>query len=442
MKPSKIKTERRLDTTNNKALEVQTFGEANDYPQVVAEIVAASITGASCQDVYRKFIAGRGFAQAVFLKAVVNGEGQTANDVLNDVADDLSHFGGFALHVNYNAAYRITSVHAFPFETLRFEQLDKDGRFERLRYHPDWGKRNTARRQFNIKDAVWYDFFDPDPDTIARQVAEAGGWNGYRGQILYWSRAGERVYPTPIYAAALVPMSTESGLGNVAYRNVRNNFLPSGMILDHDNTAESEGQEEEVKKEVREFQGDENAGKLLYINVRDGATAPEFVPFEAKSYDKEFDKTEDIVPDKIGRAFNQPPILRAKDVGGNFGQDTMKNAYNYYNSITETEREVVSGVFARIFGLWAEEGINPDNDYSILPKVYQVNVTLAERLGDNSTEKVLEVLKDGSLDRGAKEATLKYVYGLEDDEAGRLLDAYANVKPSTTTPPEGGAPTI
>ena len=439
MKPSRIKTEKRLDTTNNRSLEIQTYGENNDYPQLVVEIVAASITGAACQDIYRKFIAGRGFAQAVFREVVVNSEGQTANDLLNDVSDDLSKLGGLAIHVNYNANFRITSATAFPFETLRLEQLDKDGRSKgRLRYHPDWGKRNTSRRKFTLDDAIWYDIFDPRPEVIAKQVAEAGGWNAYRGQVLYYSRAGEEIYPTPAFAAALVPMSTEAGLGNVAYRNVRNNFLPSGMIIDHDNTAESKGQEEAVKKEVREFQGDENAGKLLYINVRDGATPPEYVPFAAKSYDKEFDKTEESVPDKIGRAFCQPPILRSKDVGGNFGQDSMKNAYNFYNSITETEREVVSRIFSRIFSLWATEGVNPDNDFSILAKEYQVNTTLAERLGAN-TDKVLEILKDGTIDTRAKEVALKKVYGIDDEDAGELVGAFSTPSGGSAAQPEGGA---
>ena len=63
-------------------------------------------------------------------------------------------------------------------------------------------------------------------------------------------------------------MSNEEGLSNITQRNVRHNFLPSGMIIDHNNNSNSEDQEEELKNEIKEFQGDTKAGKLLYINLQ------------------------------------------------------------------------------------------------------------------------------------------------------------------------------
>lgn len=419
MKISTLKTEKRLETWNNRSLKIQAFGKANDDPQKVAEIVAASATGASCRRIYAKFIEGRGFAAGDFGKAVVNGRGDTVAGLLRSVSEDYALYGGFAVHVNYNALGEVVSASHVPFECLRFEELDKDFRFDRLAWHPDWGRRNSALRAFNPKDIEWFHFFDPDPETVMEEVREAGGWNGYRGQILYWSNNGTKVYPTPIFSAVLTDMSSEEGLSNVTYRNVRHNFLTAGMFIDHDNTAQSDEQIAAKRRELQEFQGDTDAGNIMYVNLQNGELGPEFVPFSGHSTDKDFEKAESKTPQIIGRAFQQPPVLRSEDVGGNFGQDTMKNAYNFYNSITEQERATVSDAFRQIFSRW-EHDINPDADWDILPKVYDVRMTLAERLGSN-VDKVLELILDQSKVIEIKAAVLKTVYGLTDEEIDGLL---------------------
>ena len=421
MKASRLKTEKRVESLNNKSLGVQSFGQENDYPQRLIEIVDASATGSSCMSIYKKFIVGRGFAQADFYKAVIDSKGTTVDALLDGVGEDLARFKGFALHVNYNALYQIVSIQHVPFEWLRLQAPDKDGRFDKIALHPDWGRRNTAIKKFDPKDIVWFHFFNPDPEVIAKEVSEAGGWNGYKGQILYFSGDGDRTYPSPVYDAVVTDMSSEEGLSNITYRNVRFGFLPAGMVIDYDNTNNSQEQEDETKKELTEYQGDTEAGKLMYICIKNGEQKPEFIPFESHNFDKDFEKAESKTPEIIGRAFQQPPILRAQDVGANFGADLMRNAYDFYNSVTETERDTISRVFARVFGFWHDPDINPDRDYEILPKVYRINATLAERLGDASTEKMLEIIFDTTKDQTVKEAVLKTVYGLEDDEVQTLL---------------------
>jgi hypothetical protein len=64
--------------------------------------------------------------------------------------------------------------------------------------------------------------------------------------------------------------------------------------------------------------------------------------------------------------------------------------------------------------------MNPDDDYSILPKVYDVTQTLAEKLGDR-TDKVLEILFDMSKSENAKRVVLAKVFGLDDEDIEELL---------------------
>ena len=420
MKVSTLRTEPRLDTGNNRGLHIQTYGEHNDQPQRYAEIVAASATGSSCVETYRKFIEGRGFAQTDFAAAAVDSRGTTADALLRAVADDYARFGGFALHVNYNALYEVVSVSHVPLEFVRFEELDEALHFTRVALHPDWGRRFMRLRPFRPRDIEWFGLFDPDPATIDREVSAAGGWNGYRGQIFYYSNRGERVYPLPIYEAAVTDMSTEEGFSNIRLRNARNNFLPAGMIVDFDQTSSSGEQEEQTREELRAFQQDTNAGNLMYTTLRNGDQEPRFIPFKGNNYDSEFRNGEERVPQIIGRCFVQPPILRAEDVGSHFGADLMTNAYDFYNAITEDERTAVARVFGRIFRLWHDPSINPEDDYSILAKVYRVNTSLAERLGGSAAE-VLALVFDPSKEIEVKRRVLKTIYGLDQEEIDDLL---------------------
>ena len=421
MKLERLKTEKQLRTRNDKLYHIQSYGELNDYPQKLMEVVGASITGGTCVSQYARFCFGRGFRQREFFNAIVNDRGERADDVLASAAEDLARFGGFALHVNWNALYEITSVACVPFEWLRFQELDDNYQFSKIALHPDWGRRYTMLRRWQSKDIVWFDFFNPDPEAIREQVEKAGGWQNWTGQIFYYSNRGPKAYPLPMYDSALTDMSAEEGLSNLSYRNIRNNYFPAGMFIDHNNPTNGKEQADERKKELSEFQGDTKAGKMLYVNLEEGEQAPEFKPFESQNTDKKFTESTENVPDRIGAAFCQPPILRAKDVGSNFGATAMKEAYEYYNSQTETERLTLERVMRDVFSHFrAIQTINPDDDYSILPKVYEVNQTLAERLGEN-TEKVTELLFDDTKSEEAKRVVLAKIYGMDSEDIEELL---------------------
>lgn len=424
MKIEIFKTQPRYDSVNNRSLKIQTYGEMNDIPQRIMEIVSASVTGSSCLDTYRKFVIGRGFNNKEFSEAVINLRGDTVSTLHRQISDDYTEFGGFAIHVNYNALGEICSLCHVPFETIRFEMLDEDYEFNRVAVHPDWGKRYQRLKRFRQQDIEFFPLFNPDKNVVEKEVREAGGWLAYKGQIYYYSNAGDKVYPMPKYAASLTDMTNEEGLSNITHRNVKHNFLPAGMFIDKNNKSNSDDQEDEARQELSEYQGDMNAGKMMYINLQAGEEVPEFKVFDVANTDKDFTEAENKTPDIIGRSFCQPPILRAQDVGSNFGSDLMRNAYDFYNAQTETERNIIEDCFKMLFDLWFEP-INPDGDFSILPKTYRVNQTPAEKLGAN-TDKVVELLFDSTKTDAAKRAVLDTIYGMDDDDITKLMEGLRN----------------
>lgn len=422
MKAAQIRSERQFEVHNWKQLGIQSYGCDNAFPQTVDEILKASKTGNACRSIYCDFVRGQGFDDERLNSISVGLHGQKLIDVLRACVDDFTKWHGFAIHVNYNANFRVSSIAHMPFESLRLGLPDGNGYTPVVRFHPDWGHRDHDRL-FKASDIETFSLFEPDPEYIQRGVEKAGGWDKYKGQILYYSADGggmnRTVYPVPLFVAELTDMRTEEGLANVTGRNVCSNFLAAGMVVDIKAEEQDEIQVRERQLELEQFQGDENASQLWYVQVKDKEQVPEFVKFTGENYDKSFTATQSQIPENIGQAFKQPPILRAVDVGANFGADLMTNAYRYYNSVTSDERARVSEVFKHIFMYWKTE-IPDDVSFNIRPLSYSAGLSVADRLGTETTTQMLQVLQ-GEESVENKRNILRVVFGLSPLEIDNLL---------------------
>lgn len=421
MKVAQIKSAPQFESRDWRQYGIQTYGDTNDFPQTVSEIVQASKTGNACLSIYNDFVYGHGFKDPGIYKLRVNKDGEKLDKILRMVCKDFTLWHGFAIHVNYNMNFRVSSIHHIPFESLRLAKADDDGFIGRTAYHPDWGRRDKTRSRWSPSDIEWFHFFNPDPEVILNQVEEAGGWDNYSGQILYFSgdSEGSPSYPVPVFIAEMTDMRTEEALANVAGRNACSNFLSAGILVDIKDETQDQAQVNETQKELNKFQGDENTSQLWYIQCKSKEEVPQFIRFSGENYDKAFEVTQRVIPENIGQAFKQPPILRAVDVGANFGADLMTNAYKYYNSVTVRERQQLEETFISIFEYWWAPLDNPD--FAIQALTYNAGESIADRIGKDNMTQVLEIIRDQTLSTVQKRNMLKLIYGLYDEEIIKLM---------------------
>lgn len=437
MNATKIKSRPVFDSYSWQHLGVLTYGAANDFPQVVDEVVRVSKTGTACLSIKDDFVIGMGFKVPETGDIVVNEDGLTLKKLRRLIVRDKNRFGGCALHFNYNQLYKIRSIYFIPFEQCRLGLPDKDRQIKKIATHPDWARRDksaASRIGTFQKDLVWYDAYDPTPESIERQVAAAGSWENYKGQILYFSGSDEPGlnYAIPDYIAELTDMRTEEGLSNVSSRNVCSNFMLAGMLVDVLSTEQTDEQLRAKQEWLNGFMGDELALQLLYAQVKSKEEIPQFVNFSGENYDKAFTVTQSWIPDSIGSIFKQPPILRAKDVGANFGADLMSNAYKYYNSVTVTDRAQVQELLEEIFSHWWVDLREYDFEAEVL--VYNAGASVAERLGATVMAQITAVLTDANTPIVQKRNTLKYGFGLTDKEIRAMIPAEVEMADSTKTP--------
>lgn len=367
------KPDERLECRYQQQFRLQTYGRDNRYPQDLMAIVGASGTAGLCLSRYEKFVEGFGFANVNLSEYVVNRAGDTLDDLLKQVADDLTRFGGLALHVNYNVLGQITEVNHMPYEQCRLEETDDAGNVAHILHHEDWlGKKtkNGKAQQLNEKYITRFDVFNPDPSVVMSQIEKAGGIDDYRGQVLWLSTAGPFVYPTPIYDAAVTEISTDEGLGNVKYRNVRNNFLVACMLIakkgapkiredangnlmyDDQNRPIYEERQMISDEDLKEFQGDTKGSKILYVELEDDEDKPEVQQFPVRNYDKEFTVTEASTTERIYAQFHQELFYAIRTGKLGFSGQVMTEAYEYYAGEVTNEQRFIERAFAKVFACW------------------------------------------------------------------------------------------
>ena len=240
--------------------------------------------------------------------------------------------------------------------------------------HPDWQGKTTRNGEYvrlEEKNISRIDVFNPS--AALQQMENAGGAGQYSGQILWCSIDGAWQYPVPIYDAAVTEISTDEGLGNVKYRNVRNNFLVSCMLVTKkglpkiDEDGEEEDRQMISDEDLRAFQGDEKLGKILCVELENDEDEPKIVPFPARNFDKEFSATDESVVERIYAQFHQEIFYSIRIGKLGFSGSVMQDAYEYYAGEVTTEQRFIERNFEKVFANWQGGALT---DFAIQPQKY------------------------------------------------------------------------
>lgn len=374
------KAPQRIDVSYLATLGIKAYGRNNLYPQQAKAILDSSSTGAQCADRYARFIEGQGIANAIIYDLEVNHYGETTDDILTAVAQDLANYGGFALHVNYDLNCKICEVQNVPFESCRLQEDDDSGYIAHIVTHPDWQGRTTRNGKVLkvSRDTITaFDRFNPDPTIVRAQIIACGGIDHYKGQILWVSTAGRDRYPLPKYDRVLTDLSTDEGLSNIKFRNARCNFLSSAFVISKTSQAMNEDEAARQAVEARgfaedlaQFQGDETSNVLISLTVANDEEKPEIVEFPVKNFDKDFQVTDNSVVERIYSAFEQEPFLCIRSGKLGFSGTTIHDCYSYYSSLVSKEQRLIERAFSKIFDNWFEPLAN--YDCAIEPLTYNV----------------------------------------------------------------------
>lgn len=421
--------ERRILVRPNQTFGILNFDMDNAYPQRMLELVAASPTAKDCWNKRSKFIAGNGFEQKDLAKQIINDNGLTLAKLLKAVATDKALFTGFGIHVNYNANFKIASINYIKFEDIRMGDTDCPDTADKYAIYSDWG-RKTWKNIMRSK-ITFLDQYNPDPEIIQQQVIDAGGWEDYKGQLLYFNPEVDD-YPLIEADSVWEDFETEAGIKIFNNREVTTGFLPSTMLFmqsrreEADNSRPDSDEQHyntpsQLEKDLGAFQGAKSAQKIIVIEYEDETSKPEFQPYAIQNNDKLFETTEKSVEARIIKGFSIPKeLINSEKASGLSNGSEKKEAIREFNDNTAADRLELSETFAEIFSHFYTS-INPSGNWNIIP----VPANVADDNTGITAGPSINQLLLSNIPTENKIAVLIYAYGFKQAEAEAMVTQVA-----------------
>jgi hypothetical protein len=411
--------EKRILVRPNQTFGILNYDIDNAYPQRMLELVSQSPTAKDCWNKRAKFIAGKGFEDAALAKQTINNKGLTLAKLLKAIATDKALFCGFGIHINYNANFKISSVNYVKFEDIRLGDTDNPETINKLAIYNDWGRKtwkNIMRSRITFLDR-----YSPDEKVIKHQVKEAGGWDKYKGQLLYFNPEVDD-YPLIEADSVWEDFETEAGIKIFNNREVKTGFLPSTMLFmqsrreDADNNTDfgnGLNKPSQLEKDLAAFQGAKSAQKIIVIEYEDESAKPEFQPYAIQNNDKLFETTERSVEARIIKGFSVPKeLINSEKSSGLSNGSEKKEAISEFNDNTSADRLELSEILEEVFSHYYMP-INTNGNWAITPVTANV---ADDNIGIKAGAAINQLLQS-AIPVKNKIATLMYAYGLKQAEA-------------------------
>jgi hypothetical protein len=404
-------TTQRITQRENRTYGIVNFDEDNAYPQRIYSITNSAPTARNCVDTYSRFIGGAGFADVDFYQAIANSECQTMDKILGLVKKDMARFRGFALHINVNAAAKITEVFHVPFEHVRMasESRKNETGFDFATY-ADWSR--EKRNNIRIDLITWFHAFNLSVDAIAQQVESVGGWGQYKGQLLYVS-LDEHSYPLASCDAVLECLYSEIQSDIRTTANLQNNFSAKSMMVHKGKFADDEDRDA-FEQGLQEFIGPEGAD-IIVVDVEKDEEVPELIAINSNANDAVFEYTDTKITNKIIRNWLIPKVLLSVTDGssGFFNQEQIRDATMYYNMVTTEERILIESVFKQI-GQGFHQNINPTGNYAIIPIEFKLSKA-------DPPQSLVQLLNNQYITNDSKRNILTILYGVDAEDALKIF---------------------
>lgn len=427
MNSAVIKQPQRITIRDNRSEGIINYGDKNNYPQVIRKAGKSSGRTTQCLNITRKFYRGKGLPLP-FYKTVINEKGLTVDKAHRAFCDDKALYRGLAAHVNRDMNGKIVSITPIPFEELRIGLPDEKTGVIKIKHHVDWGR--ETGRPWKREDITEFDLYSNDPKVISEQVNAAGGFDKWKGQILYWSANGYLKYPEASCDPVIEDVVSDDEAKQFRLNNITTQFIIPKAVKTP--ITEDDEERQRFRDNLENFQGARNASKLLHI---EGGIEDMFEDMNINSQDGIFKETEDSVKESIRQCYGIEVILLSDQVAGKLGanQQEMQDAYASMNAKTVDDRTEIEELLVELFTNWHDESHIKDlNNFVTIPLSFGEERILVEKLGVGGTQAMQAILIDSVLQQDQKIQILIQVFGISEDNAKLMVPKNVN-KPDPIT---------
>lgn len=341
----------------SKSADVYANDTDNAYPERMDRLINNSVTAKSAAAIMVQYLIGKGYGTENDNLIINKDKNLKLIDFADDVADDLVKQRGVFIHVNWNALYQVSDFSVIPYEWCRIGKTDSNDYAGKIAICKEWLKPKKT-------DIQLIDAFNPRKKVIDAQVEKAGGWEHYKGQVLFLNMDTKLMYPLSRIDSVAEDCDSEAQASVYKNRLLRKGFFGNTLVVTRPLVGEglndkalldAESEREQFQKAIKESLGAENTGGVLCLEMDFAGEKLEdailIKQIESKIDDKLFDYTETSVRENILVAFNNLPSGLVKtnesSLFGNSGEAIREMKSTYWENTTK-ERNLLTSIINQL----------------------------------------------------------------------------------------------
>ena len=349
--------ERALKLSANTGDKIITYGDGNLYPQEIANLIYASKTASAAVEKLTENIICEGFKNEEF-RNITNDNGLNMDDILENTANDLARFKGWAWIVQYGlreGGYVPVGVYNVPFEYVRAEKSEnylKDPKIYKWRVFNNWDRQTVKATQVMQNSTVYNTY---DPKNAPNEIADCGGLENYNGQLLYVNLCTTRPYPISTFHSVRNEMDAENKNGRYVSRTLGRGFHMCSIVTHGE--FETDQEQQDFTDTLAEMMGSENAGSVLTVRNNNIEQKDKFITVDqlGSPIDRELYKAyvEPLRKDIAISAYNIPlPLIDSSLLTfSNASGEVIKELQKVYRNSLSKVRQRISRELAQLFGV-------------------------------------------------------------------------------------------
>lgn len=349
--------ERALKLSANTGDKIITYGDGNLYPQEIANLIYASKTASAAVEKMTENIICEGFKNEEF-RNITNDNGLNMDDILENTANDLARFKGWAWIVQYGlreGGYVPVGVYNVPFEYVRAEKSEnylKDPKIYNWRVFNNWDRQTVKATQVMQNSTVYNTY---DPKNAPNEIADCGGLENYNGQLLYVNLCTTRPYPISTFHSVRNEMDAENKNGKYVSRTLGRGFHMCSIVTHGE--FETDQEQQDFTDTLTEMMGSENAGSVLTVRNNNIEQKDKFITVDqlGSPIDRELYKAyvEPLRKDIAISAYNIPlPLIDSSLLTfSNASGEVIKELQKVYRNSLSKVRQRISRELAQMFGV-------------------------------------------------------------------------------------------
>lgn len=305
------------------------YGSDNNYPDSLRGYKKQSATLGTIINGITDYIVGDGVdvsPQLGNMADKMNRRGETAQEIVRQLAGDYALYGGFAIQVIYSQIGTVAEVYALDFAKVRSNKYN-----ELFLYCEDW--RSGGK--------LWqYPAFDRKNAAL-----------GETSQILYFKNGARTTYPQPMYESALKDIRIEIGCSDYNLSSISRGFM-ARYILNLPNEANlTDAQKEAIEKGIKEKFCGANLDTNFMIYWANNGEKLEPSKIEADDTNERFLTTKEDARSNIYTAFRATPnLFGLPSATTGFNAQEYAQAFKLFQkTVISPMQQAIEGAFAKIF---------------------------------------------------------------------------------------------